>query len=131
MAIYRWENYFFDQNGIMKTGWYQNEEGMHYFGSDGAMYVGQKEIDGITYHFDNRGICPMGWIIENGEKKLYNSYGQVINGANALVIDISEWNGDIDWDTIKREKLVDMVILRCGYYGFNGNRDNLKKRNCF
>ena len=113
--------YYFDNNGIMTTGWYQNSDGMHYFGNDGAMYVGTQIIDGITYHFDDRGICPMGWITQNGKKVLYNSYGEYITGADALVIDISKWNGDIDWDTIKREGLVDKVILRCGYYDFSGN----------
>ncbi len=110
------KTYYFSSNGVMQTGWFQNEEGMHYFNSDGSMVVGAKNIDGITYYFDERGVCPTGWIKKNGKKVLYNSYGELIDGADALVIDISKWNGNINWDVIKKDGLVDKVILRCGYY---------------
>src|SRR5699024_7597445 len=55
-------------------------------------------------------------IKKNGKKVLYNSYGELIDGADALVIDISKWNGNINWDVVKKDGLVDKVILRCGYY---------------
>jgi GH25 family lysozyme M1 (1,4-beta-N-acetylmuramidase) len=36
--------------------------------------------------------------------------------AIQLGIDVSKWNGDIDWDVVKAEG-VDFAIIRCGYRG--------------
>jgi GH25 family lysozyme M1 (1,4-beta-N-acetylmuramidase) len=36
--------------------------------------------------------------------------------AVQLGIDVSKWNGDIDWDVVKAEG-VDFAIIRCGYRG--------------
>jgi GH25 family lysozyme M1 (1,4-beta-N-acetylmuramidase) len=36
--------------------------------------------------------------------------------AVELGIDVSKWNGDIDWDVVKAEG-VDFAIIRCGYRG--------------
>lgn len=36
--------------------------------------------------------------------------------AVALGIDVSKWNGDIDWEVVKAEG-VDFAIIRCGYRG--------------
>jgi GH25 family lysozyme M1 (1,4-beta-N-acetylmuramidase) len=38
------------------------------------------------------------------------------NSAIQLGIDVSKWNGDIDWDVVKAEG-VDFAIIRCGYRG--------------
>lgn len=38
------------------------------------------------------------------------------DNAVALGIDVSKWNGEIDWDIVKAEG-VDFAIIRCGYRG--------------
>jgi GH25 family lysozyme M1 (1,4-beta-N-acetylmuramidase) len=38
------------------------------------------------------------------------------DNAIQLGIDVSKWNGDIDWDIVKAEG-VDFAIIRCGYRG--------------
>jgi GH25 family lysozyme M1 (1,4-beta-N-acetylmuramidase) len=38
------------------------------------------------------------------------------DSAIELGIDVSKWNGDIDWDVVKEEG-VDFAIIRCGYRG--------------
>jgi GH25 family lysozyme M1 (1,4-beta-N-acetylmuramidase) len=38
------------------------------------------------------------------------------DNAIELGIDVSKWNGDIDWDVVKAEG-VDFAIIRCGYRG--------------
>lgn len=60
-----------------------------------------------------------GWKFLNGQKYLFDQNGNVVNGANKLIIDISEHNGDIDWVKVKSSG-VDGVILRCGY-GWSNN----------
>jgi GH25 family lysozyme M1 (1,4-beta-N-acetylmuramidase) len=51
-----------------------------------------------------------------------NQYKTLLNieedkeNAIQLGIDVSKWNGDIDWDVVKAEG-VDFAIIRCGYRG--------------
>lgn len=41
---------------------------------------------------------------------------QSVNGKAAVGIDVSKWNGDIDWDKVSRAG-VDFAIIRAGYRG--------------
>ena len=45
-----------------------------------------------------------------------NSLGGIIPGAVRKGIDVSKWNGDIDWETVKNSD-VDFAIIRCGFAG--------------
>ena len=72
-----------------------------------------------------RAITP--WTNING--KFYNSRGEVIEGVVAKGIDVSQWNGDINWATVKNTD-VDYAIIRCGYGMNQTNQDDPKwKRN--
>lgn len=46
--------------------------------------------------------------------KFVNGNGDVIEGATMKGIDVSKWNGDIDWKTVATTD-VDYAIIRCGY----------------
>ena len=49
------------------------------------------------------------------EGKFYDGYGTLLYGGNAKkIIDVSEWEGVIDWEKVKASD-VDGVILRVGY----------------
>lgn len=48
---------------------------------------------------------------ENG---FINSKGQVIKGAVKKGIDVSYWQGKIDWDKVKKTG-IDFAIIRCGF----------------
>lgn len=52
------------------------------------------------------------WTKING--KYYNDKGQVIEGAIKKGIDISKYQGKIDWAKVKKSD-VSFVIIRCGY----------------
>lgn len=56
---------------------------------------------------------------KNGDGKYYNDQGDVIKGVTARGIDISEYQGEIDWEKLYREEFrtgkLDFVIIRCGY----------------
>ena len=41
---------------------------------------------------------------------------QAVTGSSALGIDVSKWQGEIDWDKVKNSG-IDFVIIRCGYRG--------------
>ena len=72
-----------------------------------------------------RAITP--WTNINGV--FYNTRGEVINGVVAKGIDVSQWNGNINWATVKGTD-VDYAIIRCGYGMDQSNQDDTKwKRN--
>ena len=41
---------------------------------------------------------------------------QAVSGSSTLGIDVSKWQGEIDWDKVKNSG-IDFVIIRCGYRG--------------
>lgn len=41
---------------------------------------------------------------------------QAVSGSSTLGIDVSKWQGEIDWDKVKNAG-IDFVIIRCGYRG--------------
>ncbi len=41
---------------------------------------------------------------------------QAVTGSSTLGIDVSKWQGEIDWDKVKNAG-IDFVIIRCGYRG--------------
>lgn len=52
--------------------------------------------------------------IESRDKDIYNKLVVDIVPKNVKGIDVSEWQGDIDWDKVK-ESGIDFVMIRCGF----------------
>ena len=52
-----------------------------------------------------------------------NSRGEIIEGALSKGIDVSEWQGIIDWDTVKKTD-IEYAIIRCGYGMNQENQDD-------
>ena len=44
-------------------------------------------------------------------------------------IDVSKWQGDVDWESVKRSGKVDFAILRAGYGSSDGQKDPQFERN--
>lgn len=63
------------------------------------------------------------WSEQNGS--FVNDRGEVIKGAVKKGIDVSEWQGDIDWNSVKNSD-VDFAIVRCGYAGNYSKYDDFK-----
>ena len=63
------------------------------------------------------------WYYDNGTKVLINTaYGEI--GRNVKkIIDVSEHNGLIDWDKVKRNGDIDGVIVRAGFGNLAENVD--------
>ena len=51
---------------------------------------------------------------KNSKGQFINDKGKVITGATMKGIDVSKWNGDIDWKKVSKTD-VDFAIIRCGY----------------
>ena len=79
-------------------------------------YTGWQEIDGKTYFFDKNGDKVTGEQVIQGAKYTFNSDGSLNTGSGHLGIDVSKWNGSIDWNAVKNSG-VSYVIIRCGYRG--------------
>lgn len=79
-------------------------------------YTGWQTIDGKTYFYDKNGNPVKGEQVIQGVKYNFTNEG-ILNLGNAIRgIDVSRWNGDIDWNKVK-DSGVSYVIIRCGYRG--------------
>lgn len=80
--------------------------------------------------FSGRARSVIPWSNINGE--FFNSFGDKIEGVVAKGIDVSEHNGNIDWERVKNTD-VNYAILRCGYgddFSFQDDKkwnDNVSK----
>ncbi len=67
------------------------------------------------------------WSKVNGH--MINSVGEVIPGAYKKGIDVSAWQGKIDWEAVKNDG-VDYAIIRCGWGdNYTSQDDSYWKRN--
>lgn len=82
-----------------------------------AKYTGWQTIDGKVYFFKEDGTKVTGEQTIQGAKYNFASDGSMITGSNGIVgIDVSKWNGTIDWNAVKNSG-ISYVIIRCGYRG--------------
>ncbi len=87
---------FYVKGNVSYTGWQTIEGKVYYFDAAGKKVTGAQIIQGAQYNFDADGV-------------LYTGSG--IRG-----IDVSKWNGNIDWKAVKNSG-IEYVIIRCGYRG--------------
>ena len=148
--------YFYSRvNGALKTGWQNASEGYWYQNKEGELVVGNQTIDARNYYFNEETGFLEGFKYENGKTYYYNPDGTQARGVQYMtnkywkfnestgafekfvrqirVIDISQHNGDIDWNKVKQSGLVDAVILRLGFGSysydtrFNTNKAELER----
>ena len=79
-------------------------------------YFGWQTLNGKTYFFDENGEKVTGEQVISGVKYNFASDGALNMNGGVLGIDVSRWNGDIDWNAVKSSG-VSFVIIRCGYRG--------------
>lgn len=79
-------------------------------------YTGWQTIDGKTYYFDKNGKKVTGDQVIKGAAYSFDSEGVLRSSSGVMGIDVSKWNGSIDWKAVKNSG-VSYVIIRCGYRG--------------
>lgn len=135
--------YLFSDAGILLTGWEEVDGYVRFFDrATGVMLTGGfRNADGDTYCFADDGTLITGWVTKNGENyffdrdsgKMYKNGSFLVDGslyrfsasgvatlatdAIARGIDVSEWQGEIDWEKVKADG-IDFAILRVGYSTF-------------
>ncbi len=79
-------------------------------------YTGWQTIDNKTYFYDKNGNYVTGEQVIQGVKYNFASDGVLSMGNGVFGIDVSKWNGTINWTAVKNSG-VSFVIIRCGYRG--------------
>lgn len=59
--------YYFDETGVMQTGWLYLGRNWYLFGEDGKMRTGWAEVGGKWYYMDTDGIMLTGWKYVDGQ----------------------------------------------------------------
>ena len=101
------DNKYYDDNYKLREE-FTVKDGKVYYGNNKGLHL----VDGIRYYFD------------------FNDE-HLVRSSIKSVIDISSWQGDIDFDKLKESNLVDAVIVRVGYGTTNSKcgLDNKFERN--
>lgn len=87
-----------------------------FFKKGEAKYTGWQTINGAVKYFDINGNAVTGEQVIQGVKYNFASDGALMTGTGNMGIDVSKWNGNIDWNAVKNSG-VSYVIIRCGYRG--------------
>ncbi len=95
---------------------YFKENQKFYIRQQGYKYTGWQTIDGKVYYFDANGNKVTGAQVIQGVQYNFDSNGVLVSSNGILGIDVSKWNGSIDWNAVKNSG-VSYVIIRCGYRG--------------
>ncbi|MBR3574802.1 MAG: hypothetical protein IKN97_06480 [Lachnospiraceae bacterium] len=82
----------------------------------GTKYTGWQTINGSTYYYDANGKVVTGTQVIQGVTYMFAADGKMTSTSGVLGIDVSKWNGNIDWAAVKASG-VDYVIIRVGYRG--------------
>ena len=80
-------------------------------------YTGWQTLDGNVYYFDENGVKVTGEQIIGGTKYHFASDGTLIKDNGSRGIDVSTYNGTIDWTAVKNSG-ISFVIIRCGFRGY-------------
>ena len=107
------------------AGWPDNIEakdlasyGFDVTSSDGTVYqyTGWQEIDGVTYYYDPTTHQPVtGQQVIQGDVYTFRADGALNRTARG--IDVSKFQGSIDWNAVKADGIT-FAIIRCGYRGY-------------
>ena len=83
------------ENNNLKNGFYDENASTYYYEND-VKVTGLKNIDGVNHYF--------------------SPSGKYLGTTKVKVVDVSYYQGDINWDTFVSESDCYGVILRLGYY---------------
>ena len=80
-------------------------------------YTGWQTINGNVYYYTEEGKQVTGEQVIGGVKYNFASDGTLVKGSGSRGIDVSTYNGTIDWTAVKNSG-ISFVIIRCGFRGY-------------
>ncbi len=95
---------------------YAKKDAVFYVYKETYKYQGWQTFDGKTYYYDINYTKVTGEQVIMGAKYVFDSNGVLTSNTGIMGIDVSKWNGTIDWKAVKASG-VSYVIIRCGYRG--------------
>jgi len=111
--------YYFDEDGVMLTGWQQIDGKWYYLGDDGASKSGSQSIDGKQYYFGEDGAMLTGWQQINGKWYYILDNGELSTGWKEID---GKWYYFASNGEMKTDQYID------GYYvGADGVRTDIKQ----
>ena len=113
--------YYLDASGAYKEATYDDYSKYEKFykmdkQASAYKYTGWQTIDGSVFFFDKEGNFVTGEQVIQGARYNFGSDGKMATGSGSMGIDVSKWNGNIDWNAVKNSG-VSYAIIRCGYRG--------------
>lgn len=79
-----------------------------------SSFTGWQTIDGSEFYFDDNHEPLTGMQKIGGRNYYFNKYGAK---ASLVGIDVSQWNGNINWSKVKADG-IDFAIIRVGFRGY-------------
>ncbi|MBO4910320.1 MAG: hypothetical protein J5476_13685 [Lachnospiraceae bacterium] len=110
------EVYVFENNAFRKATNADYANFDKFYIVSGTKYTGWQEIGGSTYYYDKDGKPVTGTQVINGVTYQFAADGKLTSASGVLGIDVSKWNGVVDWNAVKAAG-VEFVIIRVGYRG--------------
>lgn len=95
---------------------YTKADTKFYIYTDTYKYQGWQTIDGKMYYYTADYKKVTGEQVIMGAKYVFDKDGVLTSTTGVMGIDVSKWNGTIDWNQVKASG-VNYVIIRCGYRG--------------
>ncbi|MCR5848676.1 MAG: Ig-like domain-containing protein [Lachnospiraceae bacterium] len=92
-------------------------DGLEYFIEGEILYTGWQTINGNVYYYTAEHKKVTGEQVIQGVKYSFASDGALIKGNGTKGIDVSAYQGDINWTAVKNSG-VSFVIIRCGFRGY-------------
>ena len=111
--------YYHNGTDYVAATWqdYWNDSGRAYYTKSASyVYTGWQTIGGYTYFFTADHQFVTGEQIIQGAKYNFDAQGHLQASSGQMGIDVSKWNGAIDWAQVKNSG-VSFAIIRCGYRG--------------
>jgi lysozyme len=130
--------YYFSNSGAMATGWSQQGSTWYYLTSSGAMATGWQFINGNWYYFYPNGSMAYGWQCLGGVWNYFDAAGSYKGrwhdpstnpsyvATSIKGVDVSKWQGNIDWNTLKNSLGLNFAFIRLGH-GSNNLDSNFAK----
>ncbi len=87
-----------------------------YLESQEILYTGWQNINGKTFYYLENHQYVTGEQVIQGAKYTFASDGTLVTSSGTFGIDVSKWNGNIDWNSVKSSG-ASYAIIRCGYRG--------------
>ena len=78
------KTYFLNQDGIRQTGWYKTKLYTYYLNKDGAAVTGWRTIGGKRYFFTHNGVMKTGWYKTSGHIYYLGPKGNQLTGFRTI-----------------------------------------------